>query len=177
VLSAADVGNFDLEALYHALDAKRESLGLTWAGAMRQITGQTDRSIARSVATSTIRSLETKPVAEADGVLQMLRWLNRSPESFVHGHPQFGAGRFVHPPLERGQILRFDTRAIYARLDVERERRGLTWTQVAREVSPFLSASGLTRLKTGGRVAFPQIMRVAAWLRCPAADLMRASDW
>ena len=171
------MGDFDLKVLYNALDAQRQARRLTWAGAMREITGQTERRIPRSVATSTIRTLANKPVAEADGVLSMLRWLNRAPESFVHGHPQFGAAGFTHPPLRAHQCLRFHAQTIYARLDDERQCRGLTWKQVAGELGWFFSASGLTRLKNGGRVGFPHIMRIAAWLNRPAADLMRASDW
>ena len=171
------MGDFDLRVLYDALDAQREARGLSWAGVMREITGQTERRVPRSVATSTIRSLATKRVAEADGVLSMLRWLNRAPESFVHGHPQFGAAGFAHPPLQADQCLRFHAQTIYARLDDERRRRGMTWKQVAGELGRFFTTAGLTRLKTGGRVGFPQIMRITAWLSSPAADLMRASDW
>src|SRR4030095_10440660 len=85
----ADVptGDFDLNALYQALDAQRQSRGLTWA----QATGEMSRVgpvIRRHpIASSTITGLRTKGLAEADGVLQMLRWLGRAPESFMRGSP------------------------------------------------------------------------------------------
>ena len=44
----------------------------------------------RLVSSSTVARLRTGHIAEADGVLQMLRWLGRAPESFVQGSPPIG---------------------------------------------------------------------------------------
>src|SRR5262245_16365800 len=77
-----DFRDFDLAALFDALDAQRQARGLSWAEVMREV----NRGIAtRAVASSTVTRLRTQKVAEADGVLQMLRWLRRAPESFVPG--------------------------------------------------------------------------------------------
>jgi hypothetical protein len=74
-----------------------------------------------------------------------------------------------------GQILRFDARAVHAALDRRRREKRLTWNEVANEIGG-LRASGLTRLARGGRVSFPGIMSIAAWLELPAAALTHASD-
>jgi len=66
-------------------------------------------ALVRPVASSTIRTLKVKPLAEADGVLQMLRWLDRAPETFIRNLPRgFPAGRIPERPASR--VLRFDTR-------------------------------------------------------------------
>ena len=106
----------------------------------------------------------------------MLLWLGRTPESFVTG---IDPGEVETAPLERvgtDRILRFDTKAIYAALDSQRGERNMTWKQVAEEIGG-IAPSGLTRLADGGRTAFPDIMRIAAWLGRPVASLTRASDW
>jgi hypothetical protein len=77
--------------------------------------------------------------------------------------------------VQQGQILRFDTAAIYAQLDARRREQRLTWAHVAREVGG-LSAAGLTRLANGGRTAFPDVIRIARWLERPVATLTRISD-
>ena len=94
-MSAED---FDLRALYAALDERRQAQGLTWAQVTRALSTAGAVS-ARPVASSTIAGLRTKAQAEADGVLQMLRWLGRAPESFVPGVPSTLAAATL-PPLQ-----------------------------------------------------------------------------
>jgi hypothetical protein len=120
---------------------------------------------------STVKGVGTRTVAEGDGVLAMLRWLNRTPESFMPGHAD-GARL---PEVPAGKVLRFDTRKMHAALEAQRVARGMTWEQVAKEVG--LGASGLKHLANGGRTAFPQVMRIVRWLGRPAAEFTRMSDW
>ena len=74
--------DFDLRALYEALDAQRQARGLTWAAAVAEINRH--RTVLRPIALSTITTLQHKPRGEGDGILQMLLWLEAS-ESFVPG--------------------------------------------------------------------------------------------
>ena len=77
------------------------------------------------------------------------------------------------PLLESAaRVLRFDARALYAALEAERAARGLAWRAVA-AASGVESVGGLTRLRAGGRVMFPEVMRVLAWLGAPAARFVR----
>ena len=102
----------------------------------------------------------------------MLRWLNRSPESFM-AHPRVQddlAEKF--PVVSAHQVLRFDTKKIYAALDAQRSERNLTWTQVGKELG--LSASSLRHLEKGGRTSFPSVMRITGWLGRPAAEFTHA---
>ena len=70
------------------------------------------------------------------------------------------------------RALRFDTRALYAALDVERSAQGLTWHAVA-AATGVGDAGALRRLRAGGRVMFPDAMRVLGWLGAPAAQFVR----
>ena len=106
----------------------------------------------------------------------MLRWLNRSPESFMPGYKESETGDATLPAVPPGAILRFDAKAIYAALDAQRTERKLTWQQIADEIGG-IRVGGLTRLAKGGRVAFPEVMRIFRWLGRSAASFTRASLW
>jgi hypothetical protein len=167
---------FDLQALQDALDAQREARGLSWAGVARQISDPFESTPALPVNTSTIRGVGKRMVAEGDGVLQMLLWLDRTPESFIPGHPWATADAARLPRVGPDEILRFDARAIHAALDARRSEKSMTWAEVGREIGSF-TPSGLTRLANGGRLAFPHVMRIFAWLDRPAASFTRKSTW
>ena len=164
---------FSLAALHAALDAERRARGITWQDAMREINGRSEPAPLRSISRSTVMNLRTGSLAEADGVLQMLRWLNRAPESFVAGA---ASGPTVElPAVAPERILRFDTRKLHAALDARRAERRMTWRQVADEIGGILPAS-LARLKKGGRTSFPPVMRMIGWLGQPAAAFVRGCD-
>src|SRR4029453_7622373 len=115
--------DFDLKALFAALDAQRQARGLTWAQATRDINPVGPAVPRHPIATSTITGLRTKAVAEGAGVLQMLRWLGRAPESFIGGLSEdLAAARL--PAVDRSQVLRFDTRKLFEALDQQRNARG-----------------------------------------------------
>ena len=169
-----NTSGFSLQALYEAMDAERQARGLSWAQATREMNGRAQPAKASGHALSASTVTVTRTVAEADGVLAMLRWLNRTPESFLPGHVEAGDMSEHLPEIPPGKVLRFDTRKIHAALEAQRVARRITWTQVAKEVG--LSASMLTHLAKGGRTAFPQVMRIIGWLERPAAQFTRASD-
>lgn len=153
-------GDFDLHALQAAIDAQRTAGGLTWAAVGKEL----------GVSAGTLRGLGTQPTAEGDGVLRALAWLGRSAESFMAGRAGAAAEAWIPPGPAR--TLRFDARALYAALEAERVRRKQTWSDVA--VSSGLgSAAGFARMRDGGRVMFPAVMHVLAWLGLPAARFVR----
>src|SRR5689334_12145791 len=160
---------FDLSALYAALNAQREERGLSWTAAVGEINAVGRTSI-HPIAVSTVTGLRNKSVAEGDGVLQMLRWLRRSPESFVPGENKA-------PPLPEAtpnEVLRFDVKKLYDALNSQRTQRGMTWQMVANEIGG-LRAPSLTRYAKGGRTGFPEVMRIVRWLGQPAAAFVRLS--
>jgi len=166
--------DFDLRALYDALDEQRGLRQLTWAALSDQVNRRSTRP--RRIASSTITSLKDKRVGESDGILQMLVWLGRTPESFVPGIPDANAPRFRLPDLSAGQVLRWDTRALFAALDAQRRDRGLTWAAAARQLRGFTPGM-LTNLSSGPRIGFPGVMRLVRWLEQPAVRFTRISDW
>jgi len=132
------------------------------------------RSSVHQLSPSTVTGTRTRTVAEGDGVLQMLCWLNRTPESFMPGHPHSEVADARLPQVPPHHVLRFDTKKLHAALDAQRIERKMTWAQVAKEVG--LGVSSLTHLSSGGRTAFPQVMRIVRWLARPAAQFTRASE-
>ena len=156
---------FDLNALCEAVDAQRQSRGLSWAQLEREL----------GVSATTLRGMRERGTAEGDGVLQVLRWLGRSPESFLRGGMVSAAEDEALPAAPVSGMLRFDARAIYEALEERRIEQGMTWRQVA-SVIGVASAASLTRLRKGGRVSFPEVMRVFAWLGRRAARFVRITD-
>lgn len=114
-----------LRALYDALEEKRRARGSSWGAATHEISGFGPDC--PPFASSTIAGLRTKRVAEGNGVLHMLLWLDRTRESFVPEYPNAGDSRFRLPRISRNQILQFDPQALHAALNARREARGLTW--------------------------------------------------
>ena len=79
VVTSSGANDFSLRQLYEALDERRRARGLSWAAASHEISGfGLDR---RAIASSTITGIGTKRVAEGNGVLHMLAWLDRPPDS------------------------------------------------------------------------------------------------
>jgi hypothetical protein len=167
-------GDFSLRALYTALDAQRRARGLSWSEATQEMHGHAGRPSGHRLSPSTVTGTRTRAVAEGDGVLQMLRWLHRTPESFVPGHRESGDGERL-PDVPSHHTLRFDTKKLHAALMAQRIERELTWSDVAQEIG--IGVSSLTHLSHGGRTAFPQVMRIVRWLDRPAAEFTRTSNW
>ena len=170
--------DFDVAALHTAIDETRRKRQLSWNAVAHEVNRSGERRNVHPISPSTISGLKSKRWGvEGDGVLQMLLWLGRSPESFVPGHPGADHPEAQLPRVKRDQILRFDVALIYSKLEAVRSSRGLTWTEVAGEVGRFCSPRGLRSMRTQQRTAFPQIMWITRWLRCPAAGLTRIADW
>jgi hypothetical protein len=171
---SALLSDFDLRSLHAALDEQRRSRGLSWKAVAEEVNHL--RTRLRPIAVSTITGLEHKPDAEGDGVLQMLLWLRRTPESFVPGMADPRSDCFCRPQLTTGQILRWDTRALFDAVDAERRSHGLTWAETAQRI-PGFTPSMLTHLSRGGRIGFPRVMRPVRWLGQPAATFTRIAEW
>jgi hypothetical protein len=164
---------FDLLALYNAMDAKRAANGSSWAQVTAEINALFAGTGAR-MAQSTIRGVGTRRVVEADGVLQMLRWLGRSPESFVPNDSRADAPEALLPDVPSDRILRFNTPLLHAALNAIRMDRQLTWEQLAKRIK--LNRSTLAGYAHGSRTSFPDVMRAVHWLDKPAALFTYAAE-
>ena len=67
---------FDLQALFHAIDAERQRQHLSWTALSRHV----------GVSASTIRRYSQANDAEADGVLILIQWLATTPEDYITGN-------------------------------------------------------------------------------------------
>jgi transcriptional regulator with XRE-family HTH domain len=68
-------------------------------------------------------------------------------------------------------MLRFDPKLLYQALNGQREARGLTWRDVAREVG--VSPNTLTRTAHGGRMEADGMLAMCRWLSRPAESFVR----
>jgi hypothetical protein len=169
-----EYADFDLFALYEAIDKRRREREMNWTSVAKEV--NRFRTTRRPIAVSTITGLRTKSVGEGDGILQILLWLGRTPESFVSNITEADSERFQLSNLTTGQILRWDTRALFLALNAQRLQRQLTWSEVARELKGFTPGM-LTNLSKGGRIGFPRVMRLVRWLGRPAVAFTRIADW
>jgi len=71
-------------------------------------------------------------------------------------------------------MIRFDAQALYSALDKQRNARGLTWTQVAREIG--VSPSTIARTKSGGRLEVDGMLAMVGWLDRPVEDFVRRTS-
>ena len=146
---------FEPKALLAAVDAQRRERGLTWHALSEEL----------RVAKSTMKGMPQRRWGiELDGVLAMTRWLGRTVESFAGGD----GGPTPAPDSigKSGRRLRFPTAALYAALDAERERRSLSWDQVAAEVWPSgpWGPDQLRNLAKGGRADVYNAIAICEWL-------------
>src|SRR5262249_39951202 len=113
--------DFDIVALHTALDAKRTERGMSWKDVADEVNRAGERYDVHPISPSTISGIkDNRWGVEGDGVLQMLLWLERTPESFVPSHPGAIHPDAVLPRVTDNKILRFDVPAIYLKLDSQR---------------------------------------------------------
>ena len=67
--------------------------------------------------------------------------------------------------------IRFDAKALYNAMEEQRRSRGLTWTEVRRELG--ISPSTLTRTRLGGRMEVDGMLAMVRWLRCTVESFTR----
>ena len=162
---------FEMNRFCDALEEARRERGLTWAEVMAEVNKAFEGTTSIPISLGTVRGMAKKSSVTSGVVLQMLRWMRRSPESFLAGESASRAEEMLPEPGP-GRVLRFDTRAMYEALDAQRRARGMTWKQVASELRGF-SESMLTNLATGPLIGFPRVMMLTQWLERPAAHFVR----
>jgi hypothetical protein len=160
-------------ALCGALDAARRARKLSWTDLTAEINEPFKGTPSIPISVATLRGMENKRSVTSAVVLQVLRWLGRTPESFLAGGDAAAAAKEVLLDPGPSRILRFDTRLLHAALDAQRIKRGLTWKQVASEVPGFMQ-SMLTNLAAGPLIGFPRVILITQWLGRPASDFVRA---
>ena len=180
VVTDARIHRFDAAGLYTALDARRTGLGLSWKQVADQLwllsSELNERRHDHPISPSTLTSMAAKPRTSCQHALFMLRWLDRTPESFLDGMVGGDGPRYALPPAGPDRRLRWSLKLLWAVMDEQRRREGLTWRQLAGVLgcSPNqLTGLRTARFATGMDVA----MRVAQWTGRPAADFVYPARW
>ena len=118
--------------------------------------------------------LEARGATSCQYALFMLRWLDRPPEDFLTG-PNQAVGDARLPAAGADRRLRWNLGEVHEALNRERQRRGLTWSELAEELD--CTANRLTGLRRASLADLELVMRVTQWLRQPAAAFIRPSPW
>ena len=153
-------GDFDVIALWEAVDAQRCAQGMTWGGVTRTLNWMSQ---------ATIQRMRERGTATCNHVLPMIQWVARTPESFT-----VDPGGAVHELLPDPQghwrwwWLHHD---LASEVDMQRQDRDTTWKQVADEMNvPVAAIRGLTKLRYGPSIGLAMI--AARWLQRSAASFL-----
>jgi hypothetical protein len=172
-------GDFDVQALFDALDRQRQDQGLSWKEVAEHIWRQSselnDRRRDHPIATSTITGMPKRNAISCQHALFMLRWIGKTPEDFLPA-PAPGTTGTVLPPVGPDRRLRWSLRALYDSLDARRREQHLTWKEVAHLLA--CTPTQLTGLRTAKFATGMMLaMRITQWLGCPAAAFVYAARW
>jgi hypothetical protein len=170
---------FDIEALYPALDDKRITLGISWQKVANQIwelsSDLNDRRRDHPLSASTLTNMAKNPRTSCQHALFMLRWLGRTPESFLKGATGHDE-RFALPVAGPDRRPRWALKLLYASMDEKRREDGLTWPALAAILG--CSPNRLTGLRTAKYATDMDLaMRIVQWIDRPAADFVYPASW
>jgi hypothetical protein len=174
-----EIRSFDVAALYAALDAQRTELGLSWRQVADQLWEQSaelnDRRHDHPISPSTLTAMAGQPRATCQHALFMLRWLDRTPESFLEGGVE-DRPEFALPRAGSDRRLRWNLKLLYQTMDDKRRAEGMTWPALAAVLGctpSQLSGLRTARFATGISLA----MKIAQWTGQPAAHFVYAARW
>jgi Ser/Thr protein kinase RdoA (MazF antagonist) len=170
---------FDTSALYSALDDKRTALGLSWPKVADQLwelsSVLNERRDDHPISPSTLTKLAKSPHTSCQHALFMLRWLGRTPESFLEGATGDDE-RYALPAAGPDRRLRWALKLLYATMDEKRRQDGLTWADLAAILA--CSPNQLTGLRTAKfATGMDLAMRIVQWIGRPAADFVFLATW
>jgi hypothetical protein len=170
---------FDVAALYAAMDAQRVQRGLSWSQVARAIWEQS-AALNRTrhghpISPATLTGIAKRRDTSCQHALFILRWLERSPESFLTGSPaQQCTGAL--PATGDDRRLRWNLRAVYEAVNVRRQIRGLTWREAARELR--CTEHQLTGIRTARfAIGMRLMMRLVQWVDQPSAAFIYRARW
>jgi hypothetical protein len=173
------IRRFDVSALYSALDDKRTELGISWTKVADQLWELSPELNSRRndhpISPSTLTNMAKSPRTSCQHALFMLRWLGRTPESFLTGATGDDDG-FALPAAGPDRRLRWSLKRLYAAMNEKRQEDGLTWSALAAILG--CTPNQLTSLRTAKfATGMDLAMRIVQWLCRPAADFVYAATW
>jgi DNA-binding XRE family transcriptional regulator len=172
--------DFDIDALFEALDTQRISKGLSWAGVAKEMWLMAEelnrsRQNDHPLSPSTIVNMSRRGNTTCQHALIFLQWLGRSPESFLCGVSKNQTGTPVQSS-STDRRPRWDLRMLYAAINIRRQEQSMTWAEVAQAIG--CSPNQLTGLSTARYATNMKLaMRIVQWLERPAAAFIYLAKW
>jgi len=170
---------FDLQAFFDAMDARRRDQHLSWPALATTIWQQSrmlnERRNDHPISPATIRKLAEGRGLSCQHALFVLRWLAVPPETFI-AVPQPGTAGISLPLADESHRLRWSLSKLYGALNAARTARNATWQQAADRLhctSSQLTGLRTAKFATGIRLA----MRISQALHRPAADFVYVAEW
>lgn len=171
--------DFDAVALYNSMEGQRIQRGLSWRQVANEIWDQSAvlnrQRESHPISASTLMGIARRGDCSCQHALFILRWLGRSPESFVSGSSALGNNTGLPEPGPEWR-LRWDLAALYDALNARRREQGLTWVELADQLG--CSEHQLTGIRTARfAIGMKLAMRIVRWLERPAAAFIYAAKW
>ena len=153
---------FDYRMLWEALEDERVRRGLTKTALVKDIAW---------LSAGVIKKLEQGQATSCQHVTGLLRWLGRSPESFVPGVKDDPA--YALPDVG-AYAIRWSMPKLWAAVDARREASGASWATIESEFEwPGMRSFGKD-ISYG--IPMDLAMRVTQWLGMPAAAFMDRAE-
>lgn len=112
---------------FHAeLDEQRRRRGLSWTELAAELNRPFETTPSIPISPGTLRDMLKKRSVTSAVVLQVLRWMGRTPESFLSGAARSISPDEQMPEAGQDRVLGLDTRAIDDALEHQRRSKGLT---------------------------------------------------
>jgi hypothetical protein len=178
LLAVSGLPTFDFAAFFAAFNAERRDRDLGWYDFANELWQQSSELNAdrmdHPLCGGAVSRLETRGETSCQYALFMLRWLGRAPEEFLTG-PVVDVGDVRLAEAGPDRRLRWDLRQLHAALNEERQRRELTWAELAQLIG--CTPSRLTNLRTARMADLGLTMRITQWLEKPASEFIHAVQW
>ncbi len=171
---------FDVVAMFDAMDRQRVERGLSWRQVADQIWGLSVelnrlRPTDHPISPPTITGIAKRGDTTCQHALFFLRWLGRTPESFLTP-PPVETDPMRLPAVGPDTRLRWNLAALYEALNTRRQEHKLTWGQLARQLR--CTESQLTGIRTAKyAIGMKLAMAIVVWLEQPAARFVYAAGW
>src|SRR5215468_10118641 len=127
------VKEFDIAAMYAAMEAQRIQRGLSWPQVARALWEQSaslnGQRQDHPISASTLTGIAKRRDCTCQHALFILRWLGSAPEQFVAGLPRNGDDAL--PVIGPDRRLRWNLKALYDALNARRGEQGLSWPELA----------------------------------------------
>jgi hypothetical protein len=167
-----------VRGLYAAMDEQRRQRGLSWRQCADEIwdlsSELNERRRDHPISPATLTGMKLRGATSCQHALFILRWLDRTPESFLVGVHESPDSTF--PVVGSDRRLRWNLAKLYEAMNEQRRGRGLAWAELATTLDCTSNQlTGLRRAKFA--TSMDLAMRITQWLERPASDFVYASKW